>query len=130
MEKSQVKGEAEYVSAYTRENAILDGILIDVTEEAVEAGFKVPVAITRAVYDAYVAVPEKASWQDERGRLWDVLWMTRIAAKIRGKGNSQIPVDLLVQNEPIGPMPVELKAVASPDDHGNMALTIMLPSED
>ena len=46
------------ISVYTRAQAIEDGILVDVSETAREAGFKIPVAITRAVWDRLVALPE------------------------------------------------------------------------
>jgi len=42
-------------------------------------GAWVPMFLTRAVYDAYVAVPPNVTGQDEAGRLWDVVWMTRFA---------------------------------------------------
>ena len=48
----------EIIDSYTRKQAIADGVLIDVTETASEAGFRIPVALTRAVWADYVAVPE------------------------------------------------------------------------
>jgi hypothetical protein len=36
----------DVVYSYTRKQAIKDGVLIDVTKQAKETGFKVPVAIT------------------------------------------------------------------------------------
>ena len=39
------------IFAYTRAQAIEDGILVDVSETAREAGFRIPVAITRTVWD-------------------------------------------------------------------------------
>jgi hypothetical protein len=38
--------ENEIIYSYTRKQAIADGVLIDVTELAKEAGFKCPVAFT------------------------------------------------------------------------------------
>ena len=35
--------------------------------------------LTRTVFDAYVAVPPDVTAQDEAGRLWDIVWMTRFA---------------------------------------------------
>jgi len=64
--------------AYTRAQAIEDGVLVDVTETAREAGFRIPVALSRSVWDRLVALPEGyQGFQDESGRLWDVLWMAR-----------------------------------------------------
>ena len=39
------------ISVYTRAQAIGDGILVDVSETAREAGFKIPVAVTRTVWN-------------------------------------------------------------------------------
>lgn len=67
----------EVIYAYTREQAIADGILIDVSKMAKEAGIKFPVAVTSAVWHEHI-VPDKAMvefGQDENGRLWDTLWM-------------------------------------------------------
>ena len=46
------------ISAYTRAQAIEDGILVDVSETAREAGFKIPVAVTRTVWNRLVALPD------------------------------------------------------------------------
>jgi hypothetical protein len=62
------------IHAYTRVQAIADGVLIDVSETAKEAGFHIPVALTAGVWARYVEVPEGVSGQDEKGRLWDLLW--------------------------------------------------------
>lgn len=71
----------EVIYSYTRSQAIDDGVLIDVSEMAREAGFKIPVAITAAVNSLIENIPESRSWQDVDGRLWDVLWMASQAAK-------------------------------------------------
>lgn len=51
-------GEPIYI--YTRKQAIEDGVLIDVTETAKEAGFKVPVAVTCALHEIINTVSKKA----------------------------------------------------------------------
>jgi len=45
-----VFADAEYISVYTRAEAIEDGVLKDVSELAREAGFKYPVAIELDLY--------------------------------------------------------------------------------
>jgi len=73
----------EVISSYTRKQAIDDGVLIDLnqpsTQELVDnAGFRVPVCITRGVYNL-VNVPEGLEGlQDFNGRLWDVLYMASL----------------------------------------------------
>ena len=39
------------ISSYTRKQALVDGALIDVGDMAWDAGFKFPVALTRAAWD-------------------------------------------------------------------------------
>jgi hypothetical protein len=66
--------EADLIHSYTRADALRDGVLIDVSPTAREAGIRYPVAVTRAVWERCVAVPPGVTCQDEAGRLWDVLW--------------------------------------------------------
>jgi len=68
----------EIVYAYTRSQAVADGFQVEVTKTAQEAGIQIPHVPDRAVFDNYVTVPEGVSGQDEAGRLWDLIWMTRM----------------------------------------------------
>jgi len=43
--------DVEITAAYTRDQAIEDGFLVDVSDMAREAGFKWPVAVTRRVWE-------------------------------------------------------------------------------
>ena len=61
---------SDLIYAYTRAQALKDGVLIDVTTMAKETGLKYPAAVTTAVWSKYVAVPDACPWQDEAGRLW------------------------------------------------------------
>jgi hypothetical protein len=75
----RTKGTAQFSNAdlihrYTRADALREGVLIDVSPVAREAGIRHPVALTRAVWQRCVAVPPGVLCQDEAGRLWDVLW--------------------------------------------------------
>lgn len=119
---------AEVISVYTRKQAIEDGTLVDVSETAREAGIKFPVALTRSVWCEYVEVPTGVTGQDERGRLWDVVWMLRIAAA-RSEGE-QIYYRLYVRNNNRPPKLVTLKALCGPGDNGEPVITVMLPDED
>jgi len=117
------------IFAYTRAQAIADGVLVDVTETAKEAGFKVSVAMTDTVHAEYVQVPAGVDDQDEQGRLWDILWMCFLEAR-RQKESSTIFFSVLVKNSNKGPKKVDLKCVCGPDDEGAPCLTIMRPGED
>ena len=59
----------EIIYAYTRAQAVADGVQVEVTKVAQEAGIRFPVFLTRTVYDAYVTVPQGVTAQDEAGRL-------------------------------------------------------------
>ena len=120
------------VSIYTRAQAVADGYQVEVTKTAQEAGIRFPVFLTRAVYDAYVTVPEGVTGQDEAGRLWDVIWMTRLAI-IRSKpGHDRLPVALYIRNDNHRARLVKLVATCGPldIDDPQPAITIMLPTED
>ena len=119
----------EVIHRFSRREAINDGILRDASQLAKEAGFLIPVAVTSTVWAHCVSVPERCPWQDETGRLWDVLWMLRNAIKKTPK-ESSIIFTLSVQNSPSQITEVTLKAICSPGDNGEPVLTVMFPDED
>ncbi len=85
-------------STYTRARAIEDGILVDVSDTAREAGFNIPVAVTRTVWERIVALPDGyRGFQDESGRLWDVLWMARHYA-LRAASSDRVTMSVLVRD--------------------------------
>jgi hypothetical protein len=122
----------EVVYAYTRAQAVADGVQVEVTKIAAEAGIWFPVFLTRTVYDAYVAVPPGVTGQDEAGRLWDLVWMTRFAIIRARPGCDRIPVALYVRNDNTRSRLVKLVAVCGPlDIHDPQpAITVMMPDED
>ena len=61
--------KADLIHRHTRADALRDGVLIDVSAVAREAGIRYPVALTRAVWQRCVAVPPGVICQDEAGRL-------------------------------------------------------------
>lgn len=128
---------AQIISMYTRAQAIADGVLVDVTETAREAGFRCPVAITQGVYAECVAWDgedsRRQTHQDESGRLWDVLWMAADAARRGASGESRTPYQLHCvprDGKSRTPALTTLHAHAGPGDNGELVITIMLPHED
>lgn len=119
----------DVIHSYSRAQAIDDGILVDVSATAREAGIKFPVAMTRTVWTQYVEVPRNVICQDEAGRLWDILWMLKCAAR---NGGSEILYKLHVRNDNRDRTPplVTLKAMCGPGDDMAPVITIMLPEED
>ena len=95
----------EVIFAYSRAQAVADGVQVEVSKVAAEAGIRFPMFLTRAVFDAYVAVPPGVTAQDEAGRLWDIVWMTRFAImRANGRAGSplhaaRLPVALYVHND-------------------------------
>jgi len=128
MENQVLKDEVfgDYISVYTRQQAIEDGILIDVSSVAKEAGIKFPLALTRAVWMKYVEVPPNVTCQDEQGRLWDIVWMF----KKQIQAGDQMTFKVYVRNSAGRPRLETLKAVCGPGDDAEPVITIMLPNED
>ncbi len=126
----------EVIATYSRVEAIQDGVLVDVSETAKEAGFSAPVALTSAAWANTVEWDESnPEPQDETGRLWDVLTMAAHAAR-RAHGSSSVAFRVLrVANE----RPerqwaqsdlVPLRMVIGPGDTAAPVITIMEPDED
>ncbi len=121
----------EIIHSYSRAKALEDGLLVDVTETAKEAGFNFPVALTAAAYGAYVAVPEEVSCQDKAGRLRDILWMLFLAIKQSEADRNDLRFGLLVRNSDDAPHErVTLKAICGPGDQLEPVMTVMMPGED
>jgi len=122
----------EIVYSYTRAQALADGVQVDVTKTAQEAGIKFPVFLTRTVFDAYVSVPPNVSGQDESGRLWDIVWMLRFAILRTRPEECRIVVALYVRNDNRAAKLVKLIATCGPldIDKPEPAITVMMPDED
>jgi hypothetical protein len=128
---------AEVISAYTRQQAIADGVLVEVTEPAKEAGFRFHTVVTRNVWDRCVQVPEgsrlQSRGQDQQGRLWDVLWMASLAAR-RAPGESLVTFTVSVMaGQRVDGSPYwdehQLWLHIGPGDSGEPVLTIMFPED-
>lgn len=125
--------DAPVIFSYTREQAIEDGVLVDLTEWAAETGFKIPVACTAAIWHQYIVPPDgtKELGQSERGRAHDLLWMVFCA--IRGSKPTEcecLPFKVIFLQAPRRHKEVTLKAHCGPGDRGEPVLTLMLPNED
>ena len=124
------------IHTYTRAQAIEDGFLVDVSAVASEAGIRYPTAMTRAAWADMVEWTRednarKGALQDEAGRLWDVLWMLRLAIRTGGHGTDIRYALHRVPRAGRGRMPrrVVLRAVCGPGDGPEPVITIMLPDE-
>lgn len=135
----------EVISCYSRADAIADGVLVDVSEDAREAGFKFPVAMTIGAYTA--AIEAGGKWepealgdgeilqlpggQDCKGRLWDVFTMLKHAIRRPSTIAAMRRFSVLVDVHGNGRHTrVDLKSICGPGDTAAPVLTIMLPNED
>ena len=120
------------IYSYSRAQAVADGVQVDVTKIAQEAGIKFPMFLTRAVWEAYVTVPPDVTGQDEAGRLWDVVWMTRFGIIRARPGVDRIPIAMYVRNDNHRAKLVKLIAQCGPLDMDDPqpAITVMMPDED
>ena len=125
------------ILSYTRAQALEDGVLVDAGPLAQEAGFHWPVALTRAVWEDCVTWTEadnhRQAYQDETGRLWDVLFMAAMTIRGSKDGGNQLPLTLLrVPRDGLSTQAQEvtLKILVGPGDHGEPVITILQPLED
>ena len=120
------------IFTYTRKQALADGLQVDVSKTAEEAGFRIPVFITDAVFRNYVKVPEGVECQDEDGRLWDVIWMLRWAITKGGSQGDRQSFQLYVRNDNKAARRVTLHSVygALDVDDPSPSITVMMPNED
>ena len=138
------------IFSYTRAQAIADGVLIDLTTATddrgqrlcPQAGFKVPVAITRTAWAQTIEaggswkpvgdgeVLELKGGQSLTGRLWDVLWMLRVASG-KAANSDRVHFRVLVDVEGDGRRDVvKLWALCGPGDDAQPVITIMVEGED
>ena len=123
------------IYAYTRSQALADGVLVDVTETSKEVGFKLPVAITEALHNRLT--PSKADTdlgQDYNGRLWDVLWVTAFTIKLADPGTDTVTFTIALQEaDAQSGRPLNtnhrLRAVCGPGDEGEPVITIGFPED-
>lgn len=118
------------IYSYTRAQAIEDGVLVDVSEMAKEAGFKWPVAVTAEVWGKIENIPPRLKGiQDIQGRLWDLL---QILFWVARRGGTEINFQMIMDRNEGGHRLrwLTLKAVSGPGDNLDPVITVMMPYED
>jgi hypothetical protein len=107
-------------------------VLVDISQVAPDlvasAGITFHVAMTSEVWGQCVRVPEGVVGQDWKGRLWDILYLFRCAAK-RTSGDTLF-FTVNVRNNNIRAHPVRLKAVCGPGDDAEPCITLMAETEE
>ncbi|TDR36047.1 hypothetical protein DFR29_1322 [Tahibacter aquaticus] len=109
-------------------------MLIDVTERAWEASFRIPVAVTAAAWADVVEWPEtEPAIQDESGRLCDILFMAsvvaRAAARLGKRGRITFELCVVPRGGEV-PERTQVDLHVGPGDRGEPVATIMEPGED
>lgn len=128
---SNIWADAPIISTYTRRQAIEDGCLIEIPPETCrEFGIRFSLALTRAVWEEYVVVPPAVKgFQDEAGRLANILTMFYLAARRCSDHMLTFQVIVKQDAEEDLPPPITLKAGINGGDDGRGAITIMLLNE-
>ncbi|MFQ5616371.1 MAG: DUF6573 family protein [Anaerolineales bacterium] len=126
--------DVEFMFSYTRAQALGDGVLVDVSKIAQEAGFGVPVAITDHLASRLTPHEyEKSQGQSYEGRLWDVLWLGMFNARKNPKA-SQVRYEVILAEQVEDRREMEqntlrLNMVIGPGDQGEPIMTIGFPED-
>lgn len=117
------------IFSYTRAQAIEDGVLVDVSDKAKEAGFNVPVALTDTLWHEWIVPSEKdeGNGQSVDGRLWDVLNVMAFTAL--GYEGRIMPFTVAFIKDG-KKRHVKIKSIIGPGDNGEPVITVMMPHED
>jgi hypothetical protein len=114
--------DAEVVSVYSRRDALEDGVLVDVSEFAKEAGFKWPLAVTRGVWAILEPSAElKSEGQSWKGRAWDMFTILRYAIRRATQTDEVHFAPLFIREPGRQPVSVALWAKVGPGDDGEPA---------
>jgi hypothetical protein len=120
--------DADVISRYTRAEGIADGVLVDVTDMAKEAGITIPVAVTGNLYHRLVKPSEEDEMdgQSLEGRLRDILMIFRVKARKCDSSMAVFDVDFFSGGKT---HTERLWVVIDGGDDGNPVITIMLPED-
>lgn len=130
MDANEVFGEV--IHAYSRADALADGVLVDISEWSREAGFKFPVAVTSEVWAVLEPSSElKAEGQDTAGRAWDLLTILRHEIRRSTRTDKVHFAPLFVLKPAQKAAPVKLWAKCGPGDDGETpTITVMIEGQD
>ncbi len=127
--------EWEVIYSYTRSQALADGVLVDVSQMASEAGFRYPTAITADLHARLTPNQrEQELGQSYEGRLWDVVFMASFAAHQAGAASQcQFEVSLFEAEEDsphcTNHNTLKLIIMLGPGDEGEPVITIGFPRD-
>ncbi len=126
----------EFISTYSRAQALDDGVLVDAGPMARECGFRWPTAISAVVWSDCVAWTDADSsgqvHQDQSGCLCDVLFMAHHAVRSSRSGGDRLTFQLYRvprDGKSTEAAITTLKLIVGPGDQGEPVVTI-LSNED
>ena len=112
------------IYSYTARQAVEDGVLIELEDELRrEAGYRWPVRITQGIQALVTTTQQEArQGQNTEGRLWDVLFVARVAIQSAQIGETLIPFEVSFSGQ-------EVTLWACLDTTSGAAIHIVLPEE-
>jgi hypothetical protein len=131
----------DLISAYSRSDALSDGVLVDLTSLVPDeptfgqqAGWKFPIAFTAAVAALIVPTDEEThDGQDLKGRAWDVLNVSAFTRRLRRPTGDTLRFPCTFwcsgRGGRRGQRTYALKVVIGPGDTMEPVLTFMLADE-
>ena len=133
--RHSIQDDDDLIYAYTRSQALADGVLVDVSQMASEAGFRYPTAITADLHSRITPNErEKALGQSYEGRLWDVVFLASSVARRSGT-NDRCSFDVGLFEADEAPShrthrrTLSLWMVVGPGDQGEPVITIGFPED-
>ena len=124
--------DAPIINAYTREQAIKDGYLVDLMHgelaQVARQHYKYPVSCTRAVWEIMDRAVKNKRWcNDYAGILHDMLWMSR--SHRRQISDSTVMFRVIITGAGRSKYH-DFKLTVGPGDAGEPVVTLMMPEED
>jgi hypothetical protein len=116
--------KTDVIFSYSRAEAIRDGMLIDVSARARLLGYRIPVALTAALYEA---ITTNAKNQMEAGTRLDTLLIS-LRDSIAGNPEAGDRLDFVINAPSLAPLSAWV--LCGPGDTPDPVLTVMLPHED
>ena len=134
----------DLIHSYTRADMLADDTLVDVSHLARDTKLAWPTALTQAVYETVRWTDgdnrrSRSLGQDEKGRLWDVLWMASLAVwgRIERAGRRFSPGESVRFLVTVRPRPGHgrkklhaFRVIAGVGDDGGPVWTIATRDED
>ena len=118
------------ISSYSRAQAIADGVLVDISDTARAAQFKVPVAMTAALWARCIETPARVSRKVELVWTWNLLYRVHWAIQVGDRSSSRVAVEWDVPDGDGKTERVQFVAAIGPGDDAEPVITLMLHDED